>query len=282
VTRCLPVILLATLAIASAACGRDASDDASSSPASLAHDYVEAINDKNGEEVCALLTEDAAAELTFYERDFPCARAVAGLIGYVEDSGNPAFLGYERIDARPSSERQGYTTVRLVLEARFHTDSEGGYFEVCRFEDTVWFALEGDTWRIATPSLALYAAFGAVEFPVETLAPPGVGSNGEDGTHLSRLELFSCRRDVGVQPAPSAGEKWNAASLAHHLASDEDHFVDVRCIEAADHEGWDYVCTYYDPTLGKRMKVGQAVDAGGMALVGSGSVPEDSSLPPRS
>lgn len=279
--RCLLVMLVVALGLTVAACGTEAGGESNSSTTRLARDYIRAINARDGEGVCALLTEEAAEQLGFVDEGLPCASTVGGLIGYVEDTGSPEFLRYESIDAKPGSERQGFMSVRLVLEARFHVESGGGNFEVCRFEDTVWFTRGVDGWRIAKPSLALYAAFGAGQFPAETLAPPGAASADEVG-HLSRAELLACRRDVGADAASSAGGDWNAASLADHLAEDERHFVDVRCIDAAGHEGWDFVCTYYDPTLGKRMKVGQSVVAGGKALVGSGSVPEDSWLPPRS
>jgi hypothetical protein len=278
----LSVVLVVALAFTLAACGSEAGSDGDSSTTRLAQDYVRAINARDGEGVCALLTEEATEQLSLTDEDFPCARAVAGLIGYVEDSGSPEFLRYESVDAKAGSERQGFRSVRLALEARFHTESDGGNFEVCRFEDTVWFTHEAGGWRIAKPSLALYAAFGVGQFPAGTLAPPSAGASGDQDGGVSRLEVLTCQRDAGAEAASSAGGKWNAASLAEHLAEDEDHFVDVRCIDAAGHEGWDFVCTYFDPTLGKRMKVGHAVEADGMALVGSGSVPADSWLPPRS
>src|ERR687891_122687 len=179
--RCLLVMLVVALGLTVAACGTEAGGESNSSTTRLARDYIRAINARDGEGVCALLTEEAAEQLGFVDEGLPCASTVGGLIGY-----------------------------------------------------------------------------------------------------LSRAGLLACRRDVGADAASSAGGGWTAASLADHLAEDERHFVDVRCIDAAGHEGWDFVCTYYDPTLGKRMKVGQSVVAGGKALVGSGSVPEDSWLPPRS
>lgn len=85
----------------------------------------------------------------------------------------------------------------------------------------------------------------------------------------------------GRAAPPSDSEALDGAAVADRLAEDGTHFTDVRCIDAAGRDGWDFVCTYFDPRRGERMKAAYAVAAGGMALVGGGSVPEDSWLAPR-
>jgi hypothetical protein len=85
--RFAPVALASALFMTG--CGAGASSG-SDNQEELARDYVAAINARDGERLCALMTRAAAAELTV--RIVPCDRAVAGFIGYVEDAGSPEFL----------------------------------------------------------------------------------------------------------------------------------------------------------------------------------------------
>ena len=279
--RSVPIILLFALSLTLTACGAQPDREGAGTPTSVVQDYVQAINARNGEAVCAFLTDDAVKQLGLDDAGLPCARGVAGFIGYVEDSGSPKFLRYESVDAQEGAEEEGLRSVRLSLEARFHSDSAGGTFEACRFEDIVWLEATGDGWQIAKPSLALHAAFGVTQFSGDSLDPPGAEAGDEDAL-LARSELFRCRPVVGQEATSPVTGEWNPASIASHLAENEAHFTDVRCIDAAGHEGWDFVCTYHDPRLGKRMKIALAVTANGKALASSGAVPEDSWLPPRS
>ena len=279
--RSVPIILLFALSLTLTACGAQPDREGAGTPTSVVQDYVQAINARNGEAVCAFLTDDAVKQLGLDDAGLPCARGVAGFIGYVEDSGSPRFLRYESVDAQEGAEEEGLRSVRLSLEARFHSDSAGGTFEACRFEDIVWLERTAEGWRIAKPSLALYAAFGAARFPSEILDSPGNEASDKDA-HLARSELLRCRPVVGREADSPVTEDWNPASMTSHLAESDTHFSDVRCIDAAGHDGWDFVCTYHDARLGKRMKMALSVTANGKALVGSGAVPEDSWLPPRS
>lgn len=97
-----------------------------------------------------------------------------------------------------------------------------------------------------------------------------------------RSELFRCQPVVGQEATSTDSGDWNPVSIASHLAEDDAHMTDVRCIDASGHDGWDFVCTYRNARLGKRMKIALSVTGNGKALVGSGAVPEDSWLPPGS
>lgn len=279
--RCVPVVFLFALSLTLTACGAQPDREAAGTPTSLVQDYVRAINSRDGQAVCASLTDDAVKQLSLGDAGLSCARAVAGFIGYVEDSGSPEFLRCETADAREDSEKQGLTSVRLSLAARFHSESAGGTFEVCRFEDVVWLESRAEGWEIAKPSLALYAAFGVTQFRSDALDPPG-GEAGDEAAQIARSELFRCQPVVGQEATSTDSGDWNPVSIASHLAEDDAHMTDVRCIDASGHDGWDFVCTYRNARLGKRMKIALSVTGNGKALVGSGAVPEDSWLPPGS
>lgn len=276
--RCVRVVLLLALSLTLTACGAQRSQG-NRTPTGVVQDYVRAINARDGQAVCASFTDDAVKQLSRNDAGLPCARAVATLIGYVEDSGSPEFLRYENPEVHRGSMEHGLRSVRLSLEARFYSDSAGGTFELCRFDDIVWLESTADGWEIAKPSLALYAAFGALQFPNDALDPPSDEARDEDA-YLARSELLRCG-PVVEDTAPVAGD-WSSVSAARHLAEHAVHDPNVRCIDAAGRDGWDFVCTYHDAGLGKRMKIALAVTPDGKGLVSSGAVPEDSWLPPRS
>ena len=269
--RLLPLLLASTLVLTGCGVGASAGSD---DPEALARDYVEAINARDGARVCALMTADAAAELSAPERNVSCDRTVSGFIGYVEDAGMPEFLEY-RLDGVRLGETQGeYSSIRLSLEARRRSTSAEQAFETCRFEDTVWLTPEGGELRVAKPSMALHVAFGATNVQDGVLAPPGVdAATGEDVEQ--RLE---CESEQGVQPDPDAPRQ-SPAGLAALLDEESDQVSDVRCVEADGSDGYDVVCTYFDARMGDRMKSGYRWGPES-SIIGGGSVPADMSLPP--
>jgi hypothetical protein len=216
------------------------------------------------------MTKDAAAQLRIPEGDVSCDRTVSGYIGYVEDAGVPQFLRY-RLRGVPSGATRGdYSSIRLGLEERRRSTDGRQAFERCSFEDTVWLTHDRGKFRIAKPSLALYVAFGAT-LHEGMLAPPGVAAtSGEE----RRLE---CKPERGVRPDPDAPAQ-SLAGLAALLEREASSASDVRCFEGHAGDGWDAICTYFDATMGERMKLGFQVGPGA-AITGGGSVPEEMPLP---
>jgi hypothetical protein len=268
--RVVPVLLASALVLTGCAVGAPAGLDSSKE---LARDYVEAINARDGERVCGLMTRAAAAELTVPDSNVPCDRTVAGFIGYVEDAGSPEFLGLRLRRVRSGATWGEYSSIRLSLEARRRSTNAEQAFEMCRFEDTVWLTREGSELRIAKPSMALYVAFGATNVPNEVLAPPGVdATTGEDVE-----QRFECEPDGGVQPDPEAARQ-SPAGLAALLDEESDQVSDVRCVEADGSDGYDVVCTYFDARMGEHMKSGYRWGPES-SIIGGGSVPANMPLP---
>jgi hypothetical protein len=264
------IAVLVTSAFALTGCG--AGDlGGSDSPEDIARDYVQAINGSDGERVCALMTADAAAELSASDGSLPCDEAVAAFIGYVEDAGMPEFLSYRLAAVRSGATQGEHSSIRLSLEARRKLTDAEQTFETCSFEDTVWLAREGGELRIAKPSLALYVAFGATNADDSVLAPPGVEASGNNKQPLD------CEPERGDEGDPEAPFE-SPAGLAAHLAQEDDQISDVRCIEAEGSDGWDMICTYSDGRLGERMKSGFRFGPNS-TLMSGGAVPEAMPLP---
>jgi hypothetical protein len=270
VMRLVPMLLASALTLTGCGVGASGRPD---TPEGLAHDYVAAINASDGERVCALMTADAATELSVPDRNVSCDRTVSGFIGYVEDAGMPEFLEYRLGGVRPGETQGEYSSIRLSLEVRRRSTSAEQAFETCSFEDTVWLRHEGGELRIAKPSTALYVAFGATSIPNEILAPPGVeaAAGGEE-------RLLECEPEKGVQPDPEAPRQ-SPAGLAALLDQESDQVSDVSCVEADGSDGYDVVCTYFDARIGGRMKSGYRWGPES-SIIGGGSVPADMSLPP--
>jgi hypothetical protein len=81
---------------------------------------------------------------------------------------------------------------------------------------------------------------------------------------------------LGLLAAGCGESKMNASDVANFMRRTQlSTFADIRCAPSRA-SGWDFVCTYTDPQLG-REKIGVVV-RGRMAM-GSGSAPADDVLP---
>jgi hypothetical protein len=92
----------------------------------------------------------------------------------------------------------------------------------------------------------------------EVLAPPGVeAATGGD----EEKRLLDCRPEQGERPDLDAPLE-SPAGLAAHLAQESDQVSAVRCFEANKSDGWDLICTYFDPRTDERMKSGYRIGPG--------------------
>jgi hypothetical protein len=265
--RVVPAVLAFTLALT--ACGSGGAPGSASEE--VARDYVQAINARDGERVCGLMTEAVADEFSASDGSLSCDQTVTGLVGYVEDAGMAQFLQYRLVDVRPGATEGDYSSVHMSLDARRRSSSAAQAFESCRIDDTLWLTREDGELRIAKPSLALYVAAGASTVQEEVLAPPGVD------VAASNDQPLDCVPEQGVKPDAGAPEQTPAA-LAALLDGESDQVSDVRCFDADGSDGWDVVCTYFDARLGERMKSGYRWGPNS-AIMSGGSVPANMHLP---
>jgi poly-gamma-glutamate synthesis protein (capsule biosynthesis protein) len=152
--------------------------------------YVEAINDRDGAALCALLPADALAELRPpVERD-GCAATLAASIGYRDPRGYPVW---ER------------TTLTGFGAAELDRDGEGARLvaaivtdfadrdEPSVEDDIAYLERSGGGWRLAKPSSAIYRAIGRPEPPPGAITPPAA----------ARTEPGGAASLVSRVPAPS-------------------------------------------------------------------------------
>jgi hypothetical protein len=91
----------------------------------------------------------------------------------------------------------------------------------------------------------------------------------------SDIEI-SARAPTGQRPAQDAVAP--ASFRVGGVLARERSVSKVRCFEGSASAGWDVICTYFDSTMGERMKLGYRVGPGS-AISSSGSVPAGMPLP---
>lgn len=130
--------------------------------------YVEAINDRDGDGVCAALAPGAVQSFTLPRDGGGCAESVSRSIGYRDPRGYPVFAS-ARIDSIGNvaiSDGDARVTATIVTE---FADREQPSIE----DDVVYLRQLDGEWRVAKPSAVLYRAVGKPEVPLEAVAPPG-------------------------------------------------------------------------------------------------------------
>ena len=97
-----------------------------------------------------------------------------------------------------------------------------------------------------------------------------------------RYEMEREPRSIRADREPSSDKRSASRERgdgSHRLLAREVSAAsDVRCFEGDARDSWDVICTYFDATMGARMKLGYRVGPGA-AITGSGSVPEEMPLP---
>jgi hypothetical protein len=127
--------------------------------------YVEAITDRDGGAVCALVP--SVADLGLPEERANCAESVAASIGYADPRGYPVFER-ARIAGRPEvalSGAEGRATVTVVTD---FADRDEPSVE----DDVIFLERAAGGWTIVKPSATLYRAIGTPDVPPQVLTPP--------------------------------------------------------------------------------------------------------------
>jgi hypothetical protein len=127
--------------------------------------YIEAIDERDGEELCELVP--GAAELELPEQRGSCTASVRASIGYADPRGFPVFES-AKLSGRPEVEvggAQARATATVVTE--FADRSEPSVED-----DVVYLERPGERWLLAKPSSTLYRAIGVPDVPPEVLQEP--------------------------------------------------------------------------------------------------------------
>jgi SnoaL-like domain len=127
--------------------------------------YVEAIDERDGEELCERVA--GAAGLDFPEQRGSCAASVEASIGYADPRGFPVFES-AKLSGRPEIEVDGAearATATVITE--FADRSEPSVED-----DVAYLERHGKRWLLAKPSSTLYRAIGVPDVPPEVLEEP--------------------------------------------------------------------------------------------------------------
>lgn len=129
--------------------------------------YIEALDARDGERVCALLAPGAEDELRLPRERGSCPASLEASIGYRDPRGLPQFRGVRLtgvagIDLR-GEEARATTNIVTTFADRAEPSIE---------DDIIYLEQTGGRWKIAQPSAALYRAIGA-EPGARSIAPPG-------------------------------------------------------------------------------------------------------------
>lgn len=144
----------------------DAADDA----VAAYRTYVEAINERDGEALCELLTPRAAAQLRPPVDRGSCGESLSASIGYEDPRGYPVWerTALNGIESVSVGDDPG--TVRLTAATLTEFEDRD---EPSVESDVAYLELSGGEWRLAQPTAAIYRAIGRPELPPSVIAPPG-------------------------------------------------------------------------------------------------------------
>jgi hypothetical protein len=129
--------------------------------------YVEALDQRDGAAVCALLAPGAIDEVELPEKRGDCAGSLKASIGYRDPRGLPVWKS-ARVVALPSLEVDGEQGKVVATTVTRFSDRDEPSIE----DDVVYLVRSGDEWLIAKPSSTLYRAVGMADVPPSVLAPP--------------------------------------------------------------------------------------------------------------
>ena len=127
--------------------------------------YVEAITDRDGEALCAVVP--SVGELDLPQKRATCAESVSASIGYRDPRGYPVFER-ARIAGRPEVDLSGSEARATATVVTDFADRDEPSVE----DDIVYLERGADGWTIVKPSATLYRAIGTPEVPPQVLAPP--------------------------------------------------------------------------------------------------------------
>ena len=130
--------------------------------------YIEAIEAKDGEALCALLPPGVEREIEAPVQRGDCAATLSASIGYEDPRGFPVWTGTTLNSVQRAAIGNDPSTARLT--AMIVTEFEGR--EPSVESDIAYLELAAGRWRLAQPTGALYRAIGNPELPPEVIAPP--------------------------------------------------------------------------------------------------------------
>ena len=128
---------------------------------------MSAIDDRDGDALCALLVPGAIDEVELPKDRGSCAASLAASIGYRDPRGLPVWKTARVAELRSVEVTGDSAKVIVTTVTRFADRAE-----VSVEDDVVYLQRSGEDWLIAKPSSTLYRAVGIADVPPSVLSPP--------------------------------------------------------------------------------------------------------------
>jgi hypothetical protein len=133
-----------------------------------AREYLDGIDARDGERVCAVLAPGAIQNLELPRERAGCETSLDASIGYRDPRGFPVFDRARVESVEDVTVGAGEARVTVTVVTRFADRDQPS------IEDDLIYLVEIDgEWRVVKPSATLYRAVGKPEAPPEAIAPPG-------------------------------------------------------------------------------------------------------------
>jgi hypothetical protein len=147
--------------------GAESGPDEESAARRAVRGYVEAVDDRDGARVCAMLAPGAIQGFQLPRERGGCAASLRASIGYRDPRGFPVFSSARLDSIGDVSLGEGEARVTATVVTEF-ADRNQPSIE----EDLIYLVDIDGEWRVAKPSSSLYRAVGKPEVPPEAIAPP--------------------------------------------------------------------------------------------------------------
>jgi hypothetical protein len=143
------------------------SDEDAAAVTAIVRGYIEALERRDAEAVCALFEPGALPIQELPHRRGNCARSLAASIGYARPGGTPVWkrTTIEELNEVSVSDDRARVTATVT-----HQFADRKYPSV--EDDVIYLDRVGDRWLLAKPSGTLYRAVGYPEPPLRALTPP--------------------------------------------------------------------------------------------------------------
>lgn len=136
--------------------------------AEAARAYVEAIDRRDGSDVCGAFAEDGLDSLKLPVARASCPASLEASLGYKSKNGQPVW-DHSEMTQDVSAQIDGDSARVVATVFTQYADVREPTIE----DDIFYMTRSGDDWLIVKPSATLFRAVGIGDVPLEALQPPG-------------------------------------------------------------------------------------------------------------
>jgi hypothetical protein len=136
--------------------------------AEAARSYVEAIDSRDGGDVCDAFAEDGLDSLKLPVARASCPASLEASLGYKGKNGQPVW-DHSEMTQDVSAQIDGDSARVVATVFTEYADVREPTIE----DDIIYMKRSGDGWLVVKPSTTLYRAVGVGDVPLEALQPPG-------------------------------------------------------------------------------------------------------------